>query len=250
MSLLSGLFQENQDSRVTGEPEWMPTPNQVARARASLERRGVVRSLGITPAGADLVPAGQTPWLWWGFALAWVVVWPALIALSVGGLISVWLPLWLILLFAALHMLALAGPVFYSERTASQGELRRRFGKVRTLAEMLALEPVEFENWVAMLFQLIGYKVKNTQEVADHGIDLLVSDGQVSYGLVQCKRYRGTVGEPVVRDLYGTLIHESADCGWLVTTGGISRQAREWAGSKPIELWDGQTLVELARRHR
>jgi restriction system protein len=250
MSLLGSLFQENQDGRVTGEPEWMPTPDQVARARVSLERRGVVRSLSVGPAGAELVPPGQVPWLWWGVALTWILVWPALIALSVGGRVPGWLPLWLIVLLAALHMLALAGPVIYSERSASRSELRRRFGKVRTLAEMLALEPVEFENWVAMLFQLIGYKVKYTQEVADHGIDLLVSDGHVRCGLVQCKRYRGTVGEPVVRDLYGTLIHENANCGWLVTTGGISRQAREWAGGKPIELWDGQTLVELARRNR
>jgi restriction system protein len=250
MGLLGSLFQADQDSRVTGEPEWMPASEEVARARVSLERRGVVQSLSIGLAGAALVPPGQIPWLWWGFALAWIVVWPALIALSVGGRVPVWLPLWLIVLLAVFHMLALAGPVVYSERLASRGELRRRFAQVRTLAEMLALEPVEFENWVAMLFQLLGYKVKNTQEVADHGIDLLVSDGHVRYGLVQCKRYRGTVGEPVVRDLYGTLIHESADCGWLVTTGGISRQAREWSNGKPIELWDGQKLVELARRHR
>ena len=52
-----------------------------------------------------------------------------------------------------------------------------------------------------MLFQINGYQVKNTQDVADHGIDLQVSSQQLRYGLVQCKRYRGTVGEPTVRDL-------------------------------------------------
>ncbi len=249
MGLFGSLFQDDQVIRAIGEPEWMPTPEEVTRARVSLERRGVVQSLSIGLAGAELVPPGQIPWLWWGLALLWIVVWPALIALTVGGRVPGWLPLWLILILATLHMLVLAGPVVYSERLASRGELRRRFSKVKTLAEMLALEPAEFENWVALLFKLIGYKVKNTQEVADHGIDLLVSDGHVRYGLVQCKRYRGTVGEPVVRDLYGTLIHENADYGWLVTTGGISRQARVWATGKPIELWDGQKLVELARRY-
>jgi HJR/Mrr/RecB family endonuclease len=252
MSLLGTLFSDDQESRVSGEPEWMPTPEEVARARVSLERRGVVRSLGIGLAAAELVPPGQIPWPWWGLALLWIVVWPALISLKVAGLAPGWLSLWLILLMAVLHMLVLAGPVFYSERTASRGELRRRFGKVKTLAEMLALEPLEFENWVAMLYQLIGYKVRNTREVADHGIDLVVTDAHVRYGLVQCKRYRGTVGEPVVRDLYGTLPHENADFGWLVTTGGISKQARAWAlaGNKPLELWDGQKLIELSRRYR
>jgi restriction system protein len=252
MGLLGTLFSDDQEGRVSGEPEWMPTPEDVARARVSLEQRGVVKSLSVGLAAAELVPPGQIPWLWWGLALFWIAVWPALIALKVGGFVPGWLPLWLILLLAVGNMLVLAGPVFYSERMASHSELRRRFGRVKTLAEMLALEPAEFENWVAMLFQLIGYKVKNTQEVADHGIDLLVTDGRVRYGLVQCKRYRGTVGEPVVRDLYGTLVHENADFGWLVTTGAISRQARTWAlaGGKPLELWDGQKLVELARRYR
>jgi restriction system protein len=251
MSLLGGLFSDDQESRVSGEPEWMPSADAVARARVALERRGAVRSLGIGAAGAELVPPGQTPWAWWGLAILWIVLWPALIALKAGGLAPDWLPMWLILLLAVLHMLVLAGPVIYSERMASRSELRRRFGKVKTLAEMLALEPAEFESWTAMLFQLLGYRVKNTQEVADHGIDLVVTDGHVRYGLVQCKRYRGTVGEPVVRDLYGTLIHENADFAWLVTTGGISRQARTWAlaGGKPLELWDGQKLVELARRY-
>jgi HJR/Mrr/RecB family endonuclease len=246
------LFSDDQEGRVSGEPEWMPTSEEVVRARVSLERRGIVQGLSIGPAASELVLPGQVPWSWWAFALLWIVVWPAAIALKAAGLAPAWLPLWLILILAVLHMIALAGPVVYSERVNSHSDLRRRFGKVRTIAEMLALEPPEFENWVAMLFQLIGYKVKNTREVADHGIDLVVSDGRVRYGLVQCKRYRGTVGEPIVRDLYGTLTHEKADFGWLVTTGGISKQARTWAmaGGKPLELWDGQKLVEMAQRYR
>jgi len=101
-----------------------------------------------------------------------------------------------------------------------------------------------------MLFQLMGYRVHNTQYVADHGIDLVVANSRIRNGLVQCKRYRGTVGEPTVRDLYGTLVHEDADFGWLVTTGGISRQARDWAAGKPMQLWDGQELMALARQYR
>ncbi len=147
-------------------------------------------------------------------------------------------------------MLALAGPVLVTERATSQDTLRRRFGKVRTIAQMLALEPNEFETWSGMLFELMGYRVENTQDGADHGIDLEVANNRVRYGLVQCKRYRGTVGEPTVRDLYGTMTHEAADYGWLVTTGGISRQAHDWSAGKPIDLWDGQTLEELARKHR
>jgi restriction endonuclease Mrr len=45
-------------------------------------------------------------------------------------------------------------------------------------------------------------------------------------------------------------MHERADYGWLATTGGLSRQAREWAAGKPLDLWDGQKLVEYARKYR
>jgi restriction system protein len=211
----------------------------------------VVRSLTRAPVGAQLVPAGETPWLWLGGAALWLLLWPAAIALKMNGHpLLAWLPWWLPLLAALLHLFALAIPVWLSERAASRDELRRRFGKVRTIAEMLALEPEEFEVWSGMLFQLMGFQVRNTRHVADHGIDLEVSNDRIRYGLVQCKRYRGTVGEPVVRDLYGTMVHERADYGWLVTTGGISRQAYEWAMGKPMDLWDGQKLVELARRYR
>lgn len=252
MAGLGSFFSSEPVSPTTGEPSWMPSQEQVARTRAQMERRGVVRTLvrGRSLADAELVPPGQAPWLWWGAAVLWVIVWPALISLKIGAGRFPWLPWWLPVLLAGGHMLALVGPVWYSMRTVNQVDLRRRFGRIHTVAQMLALEPGEFEVWSGMLFQLMGYWVRNTQDVADHGIDLEVADRATRNGLVQCKRYRGTVGEPTVRDLYGTMMHENADRGWLVTTGGISRQAFEWAAGKPIELWDGQTLVELSARYR
>lgn len=233
------------------EPDWLPSPDEVRRARIEMERKGIVRGLTRGPAGRQLVPAGQTPWPWLIAGVAWVVVWPAVIALRIGqGWGADWLPWWLPLVLAFFHMAGLAGPILLAERDAGADSLRRRFGKVQTVAQMLALEPDEFETWVGMLFTLGGYQVKNTQYVADHGIDLEVAGNGMRYGLVQCKRYRGTVGEPTMRDLYGTMIHQQAEYGWLATTGGVSRQAREWSAGKPLEMWDGQKLVDLARKYR
>ena len=247
----STLPMSDQEER--GEPEWMPSPAEVARARVQMERQGVVHSVTRGVAGAQLVPAGEAPWLWLGAAILWIVLWPAIITLKVSGATALaWLPWWLPVVLAAVHMALLAGPVLLSERDRGADDLRLRFTKIQTVAQMLALEPLEFEAWTGMLFMLLGYRLdsSHTQISADHGIDLEVSSPKIRYGLVQCKRYRGTVGEPTVRDLYGTLIHEHADFGWLVTTGGISRQARAWAAGQPIELWDGQRLVEYARSFR
>jgi restriction system protein len=235
--------------RGTGEPDWMPSLGEIARARTQMERAGIVRSLA-RGAPQQLVPDGKTPWLWLAAAIVWILVWPALIAFRLAQGQPDWLPWWLPLILALINLALLAGPVLYSQRTGGNEDLRRRFTKIQTIPQMLALEPPEFEVWSGMLFQLLGYQVKNTQDVADHGIDLIVSGPEARYGLVQCKRYRGTVGEPTIRDLYGTLIHENGDHAWLVTTGAISRQAHEWAGGKPIDLWDGLRLVDFSKQLR
>lgn len=234
-----------------GEPDWMPTPEEVDRARVELARRGGLFGLQRDGISAQMVPAGTAPWAWLAGAALWVLAWPAVIALRIGlGRWENWLPVWVPLMAATLHMLVLAGPVLLAQRDAGRSALRRRFGRVRSLAEMLALDPAEFEVWIGLMFRLNGYRVRNTQYSGDHGVDIEVSKPPVNTGLVQCKRYRGTVGERVVRELYGTMIHERGDRAWLVTTGAISRQARDWATGKPIELWDGQKLVELAGRAR
>jgi restriction system protein len=124
----------------------------------------------------------------------------------------------------------------------------KRRWKALNLEQLQALEPGVFEEYVAQrLFAYRGYHADNTRNTKDGGIDVLVTDRFGQKAVVQCKRYRGTVGEAVVRDLYGTMIHAGANFAYLVTTGAISHEARRWALGKPIELIDGVQLVELAK---
>lgn len=115
------------------------------------------------------------------------------------------------------------------------------------LDRVMELSPGDFEDYVAQrIFARQGYSVENTPDVKDGGVDILITDAHGRRAVVQCKRYRGTVGEGVVRDLYGTMIHNDALMAYLVTTGGISDAARRWALGKPIGLIDGTRLVELS----
>ena len=121
-------------------------------------------------------------------------------------------------------------------------------GRGLSLEQMYALTPSEFEAYVAeRIFARQGYRVRNTRDTKDGGIDILVIDRQGHQAVVQCKRYNHTVGEPVAPDLYGTMINAGATRAYLVTTGSISADARKWAFGKPIELIDGQRLVQLAK---
>lgn len=126
----------------------------------------------------------------------------------------------------------------------------RQGGKWRalSLAAMYRLDPSAFEDYVAhRIFARQGYQVLNTPDTKDGGIDILITDDYGRQAVVQCKRYKGTVGSATVRELYGTMIHTGAERAYLVTTADISNDARRWAAGKPIILIDGARLVQLAR---
>jgi restriction system protein len=108
------------------------------------------------------------------------------------------------------------------------------------------LNPYEFEQYVADLFRRKGYHVKLRGRSGDNGVDLLLIQPGGKRAIVQCKRYRKTVGPEIVRELYGTLIHERVSHAFLVTTADISEAAREWAQGKPMTLIDGRALAHIA----
>ena len=127
------------------------------------------------------------------------------------------------------------------------GVIRRSRAAGKRLDELKAMTPVEFEGWVGARFRDLGYRVKTTAVTGDHGVDLVARRDNEKV-IIQCKRYRDTaVGEPTMRDLYGTMQHESADHAYLATTGYLTPAAISWARGKPIEIWDGQYLGNMGR---
>jgi restriction system protein len=60
---------------------------------------------------------------------------------------------------------------------------------------------------------------------------------------------QGSVGEPILRDLFGTMHAEKCDNAIVVTTGKISKQAREWIAEKPIRIIELKELRLLIDKH-
>jgi len=118
---------------------------------------------------------------------------------------------------------------------------------VETLEELKALSPSDFEKLVAETYRAQGHKVEIVGATGDHGIDLVVKTRKGETWLIQCKKYRGKVGEPVIRDFYGALRASDADAGAVITTGLITTQARLWAEGKPIFLYDGDEFLDVMR---
>ena len=84
--------------------------------------------------------------------------------------------------------------------------------------------------------------------MGDHGIDVVVKDKNGLKLVIQCKRWKGKVGEPVIRDLYGAMMHEEADRAALITTGTFTQQAEEWVKGKPILLYDGNSFLKVVKK--
>lgn len=115
-----------------------------------------------------------------------------------------------------------------------------------SVAALYELTPAAFERYVAALFRQKGYHVNVRGGSGDHGVDLEVVGAHGKRAIVQCKRYQGKIGEELVRELYGTMVHERVAHAFLVTTTEFTPAARTWAQTKPITLIDGGTLVSIA----
>lgn len=119
---------------------------------------------------------------------------------------------------------------------------------ISRLSDLYELSPAEFEEMVADVYRAKGHRARRTGTAGDHGVDVVVAARNGEKWVVQCKRWRGTVGERVVREFYGTMLHEKADKGAIVTTGFFTHQAKEWAKGKPIFLYDGEQFLKIWRQ--
>ncbi len=124
------------------------------------------------------------------------------------------------------------------------------------LTVLQGLSPAGFERICQRLLREAGFKkVLVTGKSGDGGIDgegILEINPLMSFKvLFQAKRYQGTVGSSTVRDFRGAM-QGRADKGIIITTGRFSQDAKKEAirdGAPPIELVDGDSLVELFEKN-
>ena len=139
----------------------------------------------------------------------------------------------------------------------------RRFVESREIAEsvstetnLAAMDWEDFEHLVRELFEKefvsAGGEVKVTQASRDGGVDAIAFDPDPIRGgkyVIQAKRYTRTVDVGAVRDLYGTVQHEGANRGILVTTADYGADSVKFASDKPLTLINGAELLSLLEKH-
>lgn len=119
------------------------------------------------------------------------------------------------------------------------------------------LPPKGFEKLCKRLLTEIGINdIIITGGSGDQGIDgkgIVKLNDVVSLNIVfQCKRYRETVSPHHVRDFRGAM-QGRGEKGLIITTGRFTKEAKNEAnrdGVTPIELIDGDRLVELFEKYQ
>lgn len=126
-------------------------------------------------------------------------------------------------------------------RRREEAEYAEFIRDIKSPEYLKSMNPYDFEEFVCKYFESVGYKVTRTSKSGDQGIDgILEKNG--SKTIVQAKRVQKYVGQPIIRDVYGTMIAENADAAFIVTTGKVSQQSRDWIGDKPIHIFTSKDL--------
>ncbi len=117
---------------------------------------------------------------------------------------------------------------------------------------LMDISPTDFESFIQNLFTRMGFDTKLFRASGDGGIDCIAYDPTPVRGgkyVIQVKLYTLTVPPTAVRDLYGTVQHEGATKGILITTSGFGQTSHEFANGKPLELYDGTHLLALCQQY-
>jgi restriction system protein len=109
-----------------------------------------------------------------------------------------------------------------------------------------------FADFIAHLLGTMGYRTRVSPEGADGGIDIIAHRDELGFEppiiKVQVKSTEGSVGDPIVSQLYGKLTGN--EYGLLVTLGAFTVQAKTFARNRHnLRLIDGDELVDLIFQH-
>lgn len=109
-----------------------------------------------------------------------------------------------------------------------------------------------FADFVANLLQTMGYRTRVSPPGADGGVDIVAHRDELGFEppiiKVQVKSSEGSIGDPVISQLYGKV--GQSEYGLFVTLGTFTNQAKQFAGSKSnLRLIDGDALVQLILEH-
>ena len=126
-------------------------------------------------------------------------------------------------------------------------QARRQALLALDIAQVDEMSGIEFENYVEALFQAEGYRTETTPRSGDYGVDIIASKSKQRIA-VQCKRYKKTLDQTPVREVYAGMSKHGCDIAMVVANRGFTKHAVELARSVGCILIDREKLGLLASK--
>nr|WP_243277807.1 restriction endonuclease [Clostridium yunnanense] len=102
----------------------------------------------------------------------------------------------------------------------------------------------DFEEFLALKFKKLGYKVKLTPTTADYGADLVLKKDKAKI-VVQAKRWNSKVGVEAVQQVVASMKYYNADRSMVITNSYFTDNAKILAKYNEVELYDRSRLYNL-----
>jgi hypothetical protein len=124
-----------------------------------------------------------------------------------------------------------------ARKAAHEADLRKR-------SYWTFLDGYAFERATAEVLNKHQFNAFVTPGSGDGGVDIEVTRNGLR-GVVQCKAHMECCGPHVVRDLYGVIHHTRVSFGLIVSLGGFTKGAVEFARDKPILFVNLDDLIAM-----
>ena len=102
----------------------------------------------------------------------------------------------------------------------------------------------QFELYLEVLFQSLGYGVEQLPTSTDYGADLILVTGDKRIAL-QAKRYKANVGNRAVQMILGAKSYYGCQEAWIVTNSFYTKAAIQMATKTNVVLVDRNGLLDL-----
>lgn len=106
------------------------------------------------------------------------------------------------------------------------------------------------EDLINEILKAKGFTTYRSPEGADHGVDLLVSDGVLGFGstkiCVQVKTTESPIDRPTLDQLIGTMSNFGADYGLLISWYGFKISVKREIPKQffKVRLWDSKNIID------
>jgi len=144
----------------------------------------------------------------------------------------------------------------HERRVAHEGwvveqQRQQRLMHLKTLGDLLAMTPTEFERAIADILPSLGFvDVEHTGNAGDFGVDIQCLTRSQRTVIVHCKQnwVSKKVPRREVQTFLGALMHFDADMGLFITTSSFTHEARVLAHQHSVMAVDGEMLTQLIHK--